>query len=550
MNNSIIMSKDKWIELREKIQFKAAATSMASTVDEIIDLVNNLSPETDLPGATYQDLKSDAIIIENRPIGGDIYYFYPIAQDGVAKTNDTLEVEMDDPLKISNIDFTQGPAENEYLYYKMNDSGQYQPLFLTSIAIEQDENLIPEHIKTGVSIYGIEGTLGVEGGIDTSDATAQAEDIAPGKVAYVKGDRITGAMPVAEIKDPVINIGRRGEITVTSEYKPGYVANAGFAQTSQQLTTIQNTTYIPTTTPQTIPRASYVSDNVTVAGDQNLLAQNIVSGITIFGVEGTFASDSSFIAPILDGSVQGYLTKEVLGSPTRIRSYSFINRLGLTGIDIPNTVRRIGDYCFYGCTNLSKVMIDKTNSQLGPINDNYVHDEKQPVPGLGKSAFQLSGITSISLPTGENHITEIPEYCFQDCKWLKEIDIDSSKITSLGRACFAYAGANDLTSSISLQTFIKNLKADTIPQDAFHGCWLTSLEIPATINTIDKCAFAENRSLTTVTFKGTPTSINSQAFENCMSLTTINVPWAPGEVSGAPWGSNTNNIHYNYNSNT
>ena len=50
-------------------------------------------------------------------------------------------------------------------------------------------NLIANYIKKGITIGGITGTLET---LDTSDATAKPEDIALGKTAYVKGEKITG----------------------------------------------------------------------------------------------------------------------------------------------------------------------------------------------------------------------------------------------------------------------------------------------------------------------------------------------------------------------
>ena len=49
--------------------------------------------------------------------------------------------------------------------------------------------LVASYIKNGITIGGITGTLEV---LDTSDATAKAEDIAEGKVAYARGERIVG----------------------------------------------------------------------------------------------------------------------------------------------------------------------------------------------------------------------------------------------------------------------------------------------------------------------------------------------------------------------
>ena len=50
-------------------------------------------------------------------------------------------------------------------------------------------SIVASYIKKGITIGGITGTLET---LDTSDATATAEDIALGKTAYVDGQKITG----------------------------------------------------------------------------------------------------------------------------------------------------------------------------------------------------------------------------------------------------------------------------------------------------------------------------------------------------------------------
>ena len=52
-----------------------------------------------------------------------------------------------------------------------------------------NNNLLPEYIKAGITLGGVTGTLE---DLDTSDATATAKDIALGKTAYVNGVKITG----------------------------------------------------------------------------------------------------------------------------------------------------------------------------------------------------------------------------------------------------------------------------------------------------------------------------------------------------------------------
>ena len=82
----------------------------------------------------------------------------------------------------------------------------------------------------------------------SADATAAAEDILSGKSAYVGGSKITGS------------IASKAAATIT-----------------------------PSTTDQTIAAGQYLSGVQTIAGDANLVAGNIKSGVSIFGIAGTHA---------------------------------------------------------------------------------------------------------------------------------------------------------------------------------------------------------------------------------------------------------------------
>lgn len=95
------------------------------------------------------------------------------------------------------------------------------------------------------------------------------------------------AMPTATQATPSISVSSGGLITASATQSAGYVA-AGTKSATKQLTVQAAQTITPGTADKTIASGRYLTGTQTIKGDSNLLASNIKSGVSIFGVDGTF----------------------------------------------------------------------------------------------------------------------------------------------------------------------------------------------------------------------------------------------------------------------
>lgn len=89
-------------------------------------------------------------------------------------------------------------------------------------------------------------------------------------------------------------------VVASGTYTTGAVTVAAIPSTYVKPTTTKSaTTYTPKTSNQTIAAGTYCSGAQTIKGDANLVAGNIKSGVSIFGVTGTYAGTTEDLDAVI-----------------------------------------------------------------------------------------------------------------------------------------------------------------------------------------------------------------------------------------------------------
>ncbi len=199
-----------------------------------------------------------------------------------------------------------------------------------------------------------------------------------------------------------------------------------------------------------------------------------------------------------------------------IPSFVFYDNTNITIVTIDSTVKKIGDRAFFGCKNLSSIII--------PDSVEYI----------GEGAFCNSGVTKIQL---SDNLTSIQAETFRDCINLTNIEIPNS-VEYIGEGAFNNSGVtkiqlSDNLTSIQAETFkdcinLTNIEipnsVEYIGEGAFSNSGLINLVLSDKILNVFDLAFEGCRNLANVTIENGLKYIGSYAFKDCRSLISITIP--------------------------
>ena len=236
--------------------------------------------------------------------------------------------------------------------------------------------------------------------------------------------------------------------------------------------------------------------NLTIgSSDYGYIAQNAKVIHTSMDEESIYDEIDGYVFVSYDGEsylimYNGENTELILpenykGAGYIISDSAFKNNVSIISVVIPDSIKSIDRYAFYGCSSLKTVSIG------------------DGVESIGDSAFGYC--TSLESSIGGNGIVSIGRYAFYGCSSLKTLSV-GNRITNIGDYAFY---------NCSLISFYEYNNA----------LYLGNEQNPYTI-----LFKAKSKSITTCDIHESTKIIYDSAFEECQALTSITIPEGIKEI--------------------
>lgn len=213
-----------------------------------------------------------------------------------------------------------------------------------------------------------------------------------------------------------------------------------------------------------------------------------------------------------------------------IDNFGFNSCVALKTISLPASLKTLGIQVFANCTSLENFMVDEANTNFTvdggvlfskdktilvayPNKKGAVCIVPSFVNTIGKNAF--FGCDNITKVIVDKSVTSIEEGAFYMCSYLKEIVL-TDNIKTLGDWAFAYCG--------SLKSIALPKDITSIGNDLFAGCSsIEKIVIPEKVQSIGNQAFHSCRSLAKVEWNSNITTVGSEAFSGCKKLQVLEI---------------------------
>ena len=254
-----------------------------------------------------------------------------------------------------------------------------------------------------------------------------------------------------------------------------------------------------------------IPDTVTGIGEDafrnctHLTTANIPTGLTSIS-DGLFYNCSELSNVIISNGV------------TTIGAWAFKDCDTFTNISVPSSVSEIDDAAFIGCSNLLNLEIGSGITSIGSMafggctNLSSITCNATYVPEMGTNVF------------GDLSIDPVPSSCkvYVPCESVALYEADSQWGRLDIQTC-SQTGTTLYLSDSSTVVIPDNVLTQALISDVYRNT-LVACEVGNNVAAIDKGAFENCYSLTSVTISDSVTSIGCDAFYYCYALKSIEIP--------------------------